>query len=176
MPGAKSHFPDEFLFVRYPEKKDRREFEELCGFYLRELCKYREALSLEESRTGVDPGWWTQGDLVIPILARRNEMAVGLALVAKKEAACCGVDGEILEFYVAPPWRGQGVGYEMAKYCLSLIAGLCGFQIDRGNVSARKFWEKVFSKLSIPFQTVEDQVGEVGVIKYRFEHQPACVS
>lgn len=77
-------------------------------------------------------------------IIRANGLTAGYAIVAAGlEHLPRGVDYELLDFYIAPPYRRSGVGRQAARLVFDLYRGeWVVFELQR-NEPAKRFWRKV---------------------------------
>lgn len=75
---------------------------------------------------------------------------------------------EILEFYVAPAFRGAGVGRQLAQFGLTRLFDQAGFQVYFDNQRAARFWQRVLLANHVTYTTYPAVENNIPVIKYRF--------
>jgi predicted acetyltransferase len=84
-----------------------------------------------------------------PYLLRHQEQIVGFALVRKLSEE---PSFELVEFYVAAPFRERGLGRRAAQALFNIHAGVWSVGVRRDNVLGQRFW--VSALASIPSVTV----------------------
>ena len=84
--------------------------------------------------------YWTEPESRWPYLLRLGSASAGFALVRLKES-----DGrfEMAEFFVAPPYRRQGVGTAAARALIACHPGEWRVTQRAANVRAIAFWQRV---------------------------------
>jgi predicted acetyltransferase len=89
--------------------------------------------------------YWTKPDRHAHFITVDEEIC-GFVLV-NKYAIVLEDAHSIAEFYIAPAYRGQGIGQEAARQIFQLFPGPWEVRQLRANSAARAFWLKVIADL-----------------------------
>ena len=122
---------------------DRREIEKLITEYhaSESLPPIKERISwaVDQQLSGESPG--------LLLVAREEEMMVGLALAVYTPSAELGRVMTVNDFFVRPAYRRKGVGRALAKRlieeCRSLKIDEIGLEVLSANKTAASFWKSV---------------------------------
>lgn len=90
--------------------------------------------------------WWIR-DRCEPYLIRVDGVPAGFAMICtEKRFIPQGVDYELLDFYIAPRYRRQGVGRQAALAAFGLYHGRWAiFELEK-NFPARAFWQTIINE------------------------------
>jgi len=90
--------------------------------------------------------WWIR-DCCLPYLVRADGKLAGfLHVCADPDHLDPDVDFQLLDFYIAPPFRGKGVGRQAARLAFDAHRGRWQvFQLAR-NSPALAFWHKIIAE------------------------------
>jgi predicted acetyltransferase len=131
-------------------------------FYLNELARWDPGLVMNDAglpvwadfglpgpRTGPEcalHNWWIRGDCE-RLVFRRDGAAVGFAVIASPPTHLDeSFDHEVVDFYVSPKARGQGVGLAAARQILSIRPGSWVLFTLAGNTAAKAFWRRALAE------------------------------
>lgn len=89
--------------------------------------------------------WWLRDSCELYII-RADNTPIGFVIICANAARLPdGVEFEMMDFYIAPNYRRQGVGRRAARAALDLHHGTwVVYQLD-ANTPARCFWQQVLS-------------------------------
>ncbi len=89
--------------------------------------------------------WWIR-DTCFPYLMRVEGNPAGFVIIcSNKKHLPKEVDYELMDFYIAPKYRRQGVGKQAAYRAFDLYRGRwVVYQLEK-NVLARRFWQSVMA-------------------------------
>ncbi|MEP6754130.1 MAG: GNAT family N-acetyltransferase [Chthonomonadales bacterium] len=92
--------------------------------------------------------WWIRDDCITYII-RVEDLVAGFAFVCQdRRQISSGVDNELVDFYVAPPFRNQGVGTAAARQIFRMHDGTWQvFQLPR-NTGAIRFWHRIINNMT----------------------------
>jgi GNAT superfamily N-acetyltransferase len=113
------------------------------------LTPIRERISwaVDQQLSGESPG--------LLLVAREEEMVVGVALAVYTPSAELGRVITVNDFFVRPAYRRKGVGTAMAKRlieeCRSLKVDEIGLEVLSANETAASFWKSAGFSLSDRF-------------------------
>ncbi|MBO0777958.1 MAG: GNAT family N-acetyltransferase [Ktedonobacteraceae bacterium] len=94
----------------------------------------------------VTSNWWIR-DECLRYLIRVDGNPAGFAIVcAEKKYLPEGIDFELLDFYITPKYRQQGVGRQAAIQVLELHHGRWVVYELARNMTARRFWQAVLTE------------------------------
>jgi predicted acetyltransferase len=90
--------------------------------------------------------WWIRDDCEHYII-RADSHPVGFVIILRdKNHLLPEIDQELMDFYVAPKYRRQGIGQQAARLAFELYQGMWQvFQLDL-NTPARVFWQGVINE------------------------------
>lgn len=93
----------------------------------------------------VRDNWWIR-DRCARYLIRTDDRVAGFATVCTGEAHMPPeVQWELLDFYIAPPFRRRGVGQQAARLLFDSQPGTWQLFVLPGNEPARAFWRSVIT-------------------------------
>lgn len=97
-------------------------------------------------KQAVRANWWLRGEFEQYII-RADARPAGYAIVAARAPHLPpGVEYELLDFYIAPPYRRRGVGREAARLVFGAHRGVwVVYQLQR-NAPAKAFWRRVIGE------------------------------
>jgi predicted acetyltransferase len=127
---------------------DRATLERLYALYLYDLSEFTDHYVLdEEARWRPDylSDWLTRGDECHSLLARKDGVPAGFALVAEQPFPYMAqhADQRIAEFFVARTHRGGGIGRRLVDDTLSRFHGVWQINVLPANEPALAFWRRV---------------------------------
>ena len=142
---------------REPVKTELREVlpeerEILLGLlekYLYELSQYDGSAFGGDGLFGYPylSSYWDEGARHAYFILADGALA-GFALVNRHPACPCPLDWAVAEFFVAYPYRGQGVGSEAMRRLTALHKGRWQVKYHPGNVAGAAFWRRTAGELS----------------------------
>lgn len=89
--------------------------------------------------------WWVRDQCELYII-RADGRPAGFVIVAVGLAHLpAGVEFELMDFYIAPKYRRQGVGRQAARAALDLHRGAWVVYQLEANMPARQFWHAVIA-------------------------------
>jgi predicted acetyltransferase len=90
--------------------------------------------------------WWVR-DTCLSYLIRVEGNPAGFVIICPdKKHLPKGVDYELMDFYIAPKYRRQGIGRRAASKVLDLYRGeWVVYQLEK-NIPARRFWQAVVAE------------------------------
>ena len=134
--------------------------------YMDEIGQFIAHLELAYSA----PHWWweTDADVDAWTLVGRGGRLVGFTIIGHAARVDGDVDSEILEFYVAPSWRGRGCARRLFEHSLTRLRGRAGLQAYSDNEPACAFWRHILGTHDIDFTTRDVYEGRIPVTKFRF--------
>lgn len=152
---------DAELSIRYASLNDRSVIEAMMEAYLQELGLCGPYPYLEK--------YW-QEPRRSPYLLFSREQAIGFALVDAPDQGAT----ELVEFYVQPSFRGQGIGRRAACMLFSTHAGTWRVGVRKDNELGQRFWKTVldgrpsvaltenFSPPGLIYQFMRERAGRGG--------------
>ena len=115
------------------------------------FARYRaEIVGLGRTPAGADPYfdlYWSEADRWAYVIAHAAE-PVGLILVNRWSPSGQGTDHSVAEFYVAPAYRGRGVGRQAARSAFQRHLGVWEVAASKTNLAAVGFWPSVVASAS----------------------------
>ncbi|RIK44281.1 MAG: hypothetical protein DCC55_02930 [Chloroflexi bacterium] len=112
--------------------------------------------------------WWLGDPDSLVHVARDGQHLAGFVINGWRSRVDPDTDSEILELYVAPPFRRSGCGRQLAHMGISLLSGRAGLQVYLDNTPAQRFWSTVLSGAGIVYRTYGAIDGLAPVVKFRF--------
>ena len=92
--------------------------------------------------------WWIRDEMEA-YLIYVGDLPAGFALVLREnDHLPPGVKMELVDFYIAPRYRGKQIGNAAAKQMLGLYRGTWVLFTLAENKAARQFWRRVLTELS----------------------------
>lgn len=93
--------------------------------------------------------WWIRGRCLIYVIAVAEDRPAGFAVVcADHEHVPPEIDFEMLDFYIAPKYRGQGVGRAAAGQIFERHRGVWQVLQLARNRPAIDFWHRVIGEIT----------------------------
>lgn len=87
--------------------------------------------------------WWIR-DSCEPYIVRVDGGPAGFVIIcAEREHLSEDVDFELMDFYITPKYRRQGVGRQAARAAFNLHQGAWAVYQLPANTPARRFWQQV---------------------------------
>lgn len=130
------------ISVRIATATERPIIEAFLPTYLRELNPYdppEDRRRADLAYPWTDAYWESPGR--IPLLVRLADEPVGFVLVrAPDPGEVTDWDWQIAEFYIAPDYRGRGIGAYAADQALQIRHGRWEICYQVANTSAARFW------------------------------------
>ena len=112
--------------------------------------------------------WWVEDPYSRVHVAQQDEQLVGFVINGWGSRVDGDTESEILEFYVAPAFRQQGLGRRLAWVGLTQLWGQAGFQVYFDNRRAEHFWHRALTANEMRYTTYPALESNIPVIKYRF--------
>jgi predicted acetyltransferase len=104
-----------------------------------------------------DFNWWIRDSCEHWIIRVDGIPAGSILILADKNHLPDGVDFELLDFYITPKYRRQGVGKAAARLAFDLHHGAWQVFELAGNTPAQKFWHAVIGEYTNnDFQDLDD--------------------
>jgi predicted acetyltransferase len=105
--------------------------------------------------------WWAERakEHLFLHLIRLDGRAIGFAMVGRPPFAEQHTDAEyvMIEFFVARPYRRQGIGREAALKVLECFPGTWELSVAPGNRSAEAFWKDFLATTVPDYQIVKER-------------------
>jgi predicted acetyltransferase len=143
--------------------KDLQALHHFFVFYFTDLSEFEENIILNEYglptwapdglpgpsniEECVHMNWWIR-DSCLPYLIRVDSIPAGFTIICTDKAHLLpNVDFELMDFYIAPKFRRQGVGRRAANMAFNLFRGGIWqvYELER-NFRARSFWKSVIEE------------------------------
>jgi predicted acetyltransferase len=90
--------------------------------------------------------WWVRGRCEAYVIRLGEKPAGFVHILRDKRHLAQGVDQELLDFYVAPKYRRQGVGREAARLAFDLYPGTWQVHELARNEPALRFWHLIIEE------------------------------
>jgi ribosomal protein S18 acetylase RimI-like enzyme len=145
--------------------KDGERFYAAYRAYIAELSDYLRGYG---NISGQPQPWWVNDPDSLVQVAWVDDHLAGFVINGWGRRVDADTTSEILEFYVAPAFRGKGVGRHLAALGLSRLFGQAGFQVYFDNQRAERFWQWVLAEHNVTYTTYPAVENNIPVIKYRF--------
>jgi ribosomal protein S18 acetylase RimI-like enzyme len=113
------------------------------------------------------PWWVDDPDSLVQVAHAEGQLA-GFVINGWRSRVDADTDSEILELYVAPAFRRQGLGQRLVQRALAHLNGVAGFQVYLDNEPAQRFWPQALRTSGIRYTTFAAVEHTIPVIKYRF--------
>lgn len=112
--------------------------------------------------------WWADDPESIVQVGLDGDQLAGFVITGWGNRVDADTESEILEFYVAPAFRQQGMGRRLAQIGLAQLWGRAGFQVYFDNQRAERFWHRVLTANEVRYTTYPALESNIPVLKYRF--------